>query len=564
MKPDINAPVAWAYVRLSRDDLRQPGTIEEKFVLRKVIAQRLADQHGLALPDDHIIVEKGSGGKLQTREGAVRLLAMAKRGDLKHLITPYVDRLLRGDKRDEQDIEDALCIGNVRVYTAEQDHPIAFGPDYDPTLFEIKAFVARSELRGVIRKRRETDRARLQVGKRSRGAAPYGYRYLSPVYDAHRNLITAASHAPDEAEFAIVSEAWQRIRAESLQRICADFNARGVRPPGEGKRVDAAIMWTPITLRNMLRNPFYAGYLSQRVRKNRGMTQRFDVDDFILSDEAGDWPAVVSLAEWRDVQDVLRGRYRSPGGASAGSLTGLLRHGTCGNPMFKAASDLYRCGCGQQFHGAGKERLKHLAPNLSAAKIEGWARNLVAEFIKSLPDDAALQARSNRSKSQISAAEARGQLLAVNREMAEARRTVEDMMLRRSHYEAQFGKDVYQGAADRAAAAFRNLQAQSQKLAADVDQPDIESRIPLIMVLHTAIAEQGAASAWGHWSDEEQSAIIRFVIRSITVTPDIESRSAPGGPGYAWRAAVEYWPWIEALCTPPALPMIAKRSIPAK
>ena len=55
--------IAHAYIRLSREDERQGGTMEEKVALRSAICQRIALEHGLILPAENIHFEQKSGAK---------------------------------------------------------------------------------------------------------------------------------------------------------------------------------------------------------------------------------------------------------------------------------------------------------------------------------------------------------------------------------------------------------------------------------------------------------------------------------------------------------------------
>lgn len=540
-------PVAHAYVRLSRDDLRQPGTLSEKFELRARICTRLATEAGLLLPPENIVVERESGGKLSNRQGLIGLLTMARRGNLPHLITAYIDRLLRGDKRDEQDIEDALCIGQTRVYTAEQSHPIEFGPNYDPTLFEIKAFVARSELRGTIKKRKETDLARLKMGIRSRGKAPYGYQYLRPVFDALGRQVSPAQHVVIPEQFEVAAQIFRRARFESCAHICVDLNARGVPAPALGKRPDASPVWRPETMRAMLANPFYAGYIAQRYRNARGTQIVLPVSEFILADNPGEWPPILPLPEWYELQSII-GDRASGAPPSSGLLTGILFN-WCGGAMSRKSRHLYICRCSHRFKGQKNESKHHAGENFASAKIEDWARRLVSVVIEAMPGDLFGEAAMmSRRRGNSGGTTARTSLILTQREIAEKRRQAEEMMLRRGFFVQQFGEEMYESAVVKLGKELTALQEAAQRLEAESRQPDLSEALPII----GRVREIGVDIFWEAAPLPARIALTHAIIQRLDVSPKLTGKGWHQHP-----PAVTLWPWAAPYApeTPPPMPL---------
>lgn len=232
MKDPIPTSAVAGYIRLSREDLRQPGSLEQKFDLRKQVCLTLARQHDLPLLEENIFCERKSGTKLANRPDALALLERAKAGTVKFIVTPAQDRFMRGDKRDQADMEDALCKGCVTLVTGSG--VIEFGDDYDvqdALVFDINAAVARNYVKGLVKKRKETDRERVRQNLRTRGFAPYGYRYLRPTYDAQGRLLTPQRHDVLPDQYAIVCEIFRRARHKSLNKIMEDLNRRALPPP---------------------------------------------------------------------------------------------------------------------------------------------------------------------------------------------------------------------------------------------------------------------------------------------------------------------------------------------
>src|ERR1051325_10370683 len=83
------------YVRLSRAEMNEQGTFEEKIERHKRILIRLAEVHHIPLTPEQIVVEIKSGEKLATRPGLLGILEQARSGQLRVLVAMAVDRLTR-------------------------------------------------------------------------------------------------------------------------------------------------------------------------------------------------------------------------------------------------------------------------------------------------------------------------------------------------------------------------------------------------------------------------------------------------------------------------------------
>lgn len=120
------------------------------------------------------------------------------------------------------------------------------------------------------------------------GRCQYGYER---VYDEKTGNL--AGQKPKYPEAAIVAEIIRRIAVrEPLSAIRDDLNARGVPAPAGG-------LWTPKTMRRMIRCPVYIGKRpAGGKRENNG---RYTGAEFIPAI----WPAIVEEDIWYDAQRVL-------------------------------------------------------------------------------------------------------------------------------------------------------------------------------------------------------------------------------------------------------------------
>lgn len=355
--------------------------------------------------DDAILYERVSAARLSKRPDFLALLSDCAAGKVTHLLTNYQDRLLRGDKRDEATIEEALLSGRVTLLTTEG--VVIFDETYDSQhalTFEMKAAFARHYLRDIAKKHREANRQRQRRGRRSGGFAPYGYLWTLDQRDpVTRQVITPARYETLPEEYAVVVEIFRRIRTEGISTLVSDFNRRlqatgSPKPAGSRRTSRAAQFWQIGTLHRILHNPHYAGFPAHRstiLRNGKQVT--LPPSEWLLAENEQDYPHPVSLAEWQQVQQTLRSRQAigAPRLACHLLLTGLL-HCAQGRSMSAGNGQSYRCHCRVEgFAHPGMGWYAHLA--------ETAAYHVLCEAFAALPADFAPQRRSKKERERLGA-----------------------------------------------------------------------------------------------------------------------------------------------------------------
>ncbi|MGH3696912.1 MAG: recombinase family protein [Pseudonocardiaceae bacterium] len=173
------------------------------------------------------------------------------------------------------------------------------------------------------------------VAGRPHGRIPYGYRR---VFDPQTRVLLAQEPEPGEAE--VVAELYRRlIQGHSLKGIARDLGQRGI-------RTRSGAVWTPQHLRSLAIKPVYAGLRSHNPGGS-GAGRLVDLDGLL----EGQWPGLVSRAEWFAVQRLLRAPERKttrPGRAKH-LLSHIGRCGVCEAVLTVAYRDsgadpLYLCG----------------------------------------------------------------------------------------------------------------------------------------------------------------------------------------------------------------------------
>jgi site-specific DNA recombinase len=172
------------------------------------------------------------------------------------------------------------------------------------------------------------------VAGRPHGCIPYGYRR---VFHPQTRAFVAQEPQPGEAE--VVTELYRRlIQGHSLKGIARDFQERGI-------RTRSGVTWTPQHLRSLAIKPLYTG-LRAHIPGRRGGDRMVDLDNL----HEGQWPGLISRADWFAVQRLLRAPERKttrPGRAK--HLLSFIAHcGVCQGTLSVAYRDgadpLYVCG----------------------------------------------------------------------------------------------------------------------------------------------------------------------------------------------------------------------------
>lgn len=521
MKRRSAAPNIEGYVRLSRDDPDSQEPLEVRLNLRVGIIKTLAKQHGHALTDDLIYTEVESGGTIDKRPIFKAQLERAERGQIDFLYSAYQDRVLRGDKADEQRIEDAFVLGNVVLVTTEDETD--FGDEnYDPLPFEVRSLIARYERRGYIKKRRETNRQRARQGMRVNSTAPYGFQWIKAVYDG-RTLVTPAHYRLVPAEYAIVCEIFRRIKTDSLRTIARDLTERYRRegqpvPPSQATATRKNLtqpchVWHPRTLHNILLNSLYAGYPVSGKQKVTRKGKRVDVhpSDWIIAEEIQTFrhpepPAgqeehhwrIVTLAEQREIAETLIGRMKgTPRTTSEYLLTGLLQ---CSKERSMAGCNgNYICGCITQHE-------THPGTRVAAFKVHTAAYQALEAVILALPSELISAKPQKTDRARL-----HNDYDTAERELRDAQENAHDLILNRRRHIANYGETVYDATCQRNAEMLKSWTAKRNELRLLLDTPDLADVLPLL----ERVRERGLAWYWKRWTAAEKRDALRQVIAKM-------------------------------------------------
>jgi DNA invertase Pin-like site-specific DNA recombinase len=580
-------------VRLSREDLSLPGSIEEKLALRVAMCHELAARYGLpAVCPEDIYLEGGvSGRSLAKRPRLLELLARCRERYYTHILSPYQDRLLRGDKHDEATIEDAFLDGEITLITTEG--VTRFDASYDAShalTFEVRAAAARHYLRDVIHKLKQSNRARAQRGQRSAGMAPFGYVWITARYDARRlvdpphyeivgtlaiaDAAAALAYATENGneqllkrngngngtkteldiaayltlarrqglpgggllpgvvctggEYATLTTIFHAIRSQGAAAVTASLNARGVPPPGATRFANfGGTRWHEYIVRRIVANRHYAGFPAHTVTTNRRGEKVALAREQWVLPDA-EQPYPHPLT--LSAQEALLERIAARGrqGAARPSGKSLLS-----GILHCAAGRPTRCNTTAYACRCRADGQAHSGGTLLRRVGDDLAYHLIAEALaRYRPASAPLPGKGRSAP--VSDTEAL---------LAKKRREKEDLL----RHQAVFARS---GAGEGFLAAQATLEAEIAALLtqAQAERQEAETReIAAAGTLLEALRNLGLAAWWTSVGSAERRALLRFVVAEIKVV-------APRVPrAHITHVTVAVQPWIAAYYDPGTL-----------
>ena len=438
---------------------------------------------------DESYSDGGFTGANIERPAFQRLLADIDAGKIDVVVVYKVDRLSRS-LMDFAKVMERFNAGGASFVSVTQNFSTADAMGR-LTLNMLMSF-AEFEREMIAERTRDKIAMSRRKGKWTGGPVPFGYNAKD------KRLVV------NELEASIVREAFALfLQHRRIFAVASALNERGLLPRGCAARpAKHGLRWTKDSVGRLLRSPIYAGQM-------------------MYGDElyAGEHPRLVDDATFRRAQRILEGAERELrfGGLNPDYvLRGLLRCGSCGDPMTPASTRkgkglwrYYRCS-GRDKHGKGVCQAKPLP----AGAIESFVVERISEATRdgSLATEvkALLDARIKKKRAEI--AELRGTLPGrVADAAANAARYSEDLV----KFDGRARELIEQKLrveADRLAAAERQL-AQTERELLDLHDASIEAD-------WVAGAIANFSKVWELMTPENRCRLIRALVASIKVYQD--------------------------------------------
>ncbi|WP_407399660.1 recombinase family protein [Treponema sp.] len=162
------------YLRKSRADLEAEALGEGETLARhKAILYNLAEKHGIQ--SDQIVVyqEIVSGESISERPEMQRLLNDLYLKKYAGVLVVEVERLARGNTKDQGEVSNAFQYGNTKIITPMKIYDP--NDDYDQEYFEFGLFMSRREYKTITRRLAAGKTSSVSEGNYIGSRIPYGY-----------------------------------------------------------------------------------------------------------------------------------------------------------------------------------------------------------------------------------------------------------------------------------------------------------------------------------------------------------------------------------------------------
>ena len=319
------------YLRKSRADLEMEALGEgETLAKHKVMLHNLAAKHNIH-PDQIVIYQEiVSGESLQDRPEALRLLDDVYAKKYAGVLVVEVERLARGNTRDQGEVADAFQLTDTKIITPVK----VYDPndEFDQEYFEFGLFMSRREYKTI--------RRRLEAGKLQ---AVLDGNYLLPQrifgYDIEKkgknNRYLVINK--EEAKLVQMMFDWYTEEGRSCGWIAKQFTLMGV-PTMRGGRE-----WEQVTITDMLKNKHYLGLIewgkckvvrTKDPKTGNVVKHRVKADPKDVREIKGKHEAIISGEQFEKAQ--ARFKKVLPTGSETeivNPLAGIIHCADCGKSM---------------------------------------------------------------------------------------------------------------------------------------------------------------------------------------------------------------------------------------
>ena len=325
------------YLRKSRQDRDaelQTGVFDTLQRHRDAL-MALAKKRGYMIAE--VFEEVVSGDTISERPEMQKLLSAVETGDYAGVLVMEVPRLARGNTRDQGTVAETFQYSGTKIITPDKTYDPE--DESDQEYFEFGLFMSRREYKAINRRLQRGRLASLEEGKYIAGAAPYGYKKIKIphqkgytleiipeladiVRDIFR-LYTVGDPRPDGTVEPIGSYA-----------IANQLNAQNIPSPG-------GIKWAAVAVRDILKNPTYAGYVRWSYRPERKqMVDGSVVVTHPVSKEhhlkKGLHDAIITEETWKAAQSAMMNRSHAPVPSRKqikNPLAGIIYCSVCGRSL---------------------------------------------------------------------------------------------------------------------------------------------------------------------------------------------------------------------------------------
>lgn len=314
------------YLRKSREDkeLEKYENIDTLDRHKKMLLE-YAEKHNLTV--DEIYEEVVSGETISERKEMQRLLADVEENKWSGVLVIEVERLARGNTKDQGLVSDAFKYSSTKIITPTKTYDP--NNEFDEEYFEFGLFMSRREYKTINRRMQRGRLASVKEGKYLGSIPPYGYKRTKLEKDKGFTLEIV------ENEANIVKQIFNLFvyKETSINGVVSTLNNMGLKPR-------KAENWSISTVKDILNNPVYIGKIRWNSRKQVISTKngvrvkhRPRNNEIILVD--GLHQPIIDLETW-NISQSKKSLNTPPvqhNNVVQNPLVGLVYCEKCGKPM---------------------------------------------------------------------------------------------------------------------------------------------------------------------------------------------------------------------------------------
>lgn len=294
------------YLRKSRKDkeLEQLGEAETLARHEKALLE-LAKKKSLAISD--IYREVVSGETIEARPEMQKLLKAVISGVYDGVLVMEVERLARGNTKDQGIVAESFQISNTLIITPSKTYDPS--NEFDEEYFEFGLFMSRREYKTINRRIQRGRIASVKEGKYVAGTAPLGY---DKVKIKGAKGYTLEPNKDSETVKLIYNLYTDTQNPIGMQLIAKRLDKLGIKP-------QKASNWSRASIKDILTNPTYIGKVRWQWRKVNKVIEDGRIvehrpkrkpDEYMLID--GLHPPIIDTETFNKAQEILKGKYITP------------------------------------------------------------------------------------------------------------------------------------------------------------------------------------------------------------------------------------------------------------
>ena len=249
--PKIVRQIVALYLRKSRDEEHE--TKEATLARHERMLTEYCKRYNLYIKD--IYREVVSGENLDDRPQARAMLEAVSNGEYDGVVVVELERLSRGNQIDQVEIMDTFKSSKTKIYTLNKVYDLSSDNEFDEEFFEFGLFMSRREYKTIKRRLVRGKKQAQKEGYFIGSALPYGFGKIR----GDRGYVLTPNEETPIVQMIFNKFVYENYSLADLRHYL--HNA--------GIKSQKGLNWCSSSLKNILRNKTYIGYIKYDYKQAR-------------------------------------------------------------------------------------------------------------------------------------------------------------------------------------------------------------------------------------------------------------------------------------------------------